>query len=193
MSHVTDERCEVAAGCICQDHELGDCVGRRELNSVGKTGASNARSSRELVLEYLRNQVDELRVREPGARTDSPDAVHRMRVASRRLRSSLATFRPLFAGSQAQHLRDELLWLGAVLGPVRDVEVMRDHLHRKAVDAVLKSGVIALYYRCKEQPSPAPTRGTLHGRGADGGGREGSGARESSLGLIREVGRVATS
>jgi hypothetical protein len=61
------------------------------------------------------------------------------------------------------------------------------------VDAVLKSGVIALYYRCKEQPSPAPTRGTLHGRGADGGGREGSGARESSLGLIREVGRVATS
>jgi len=58
---------------------------------------------------------------------------------------------------------------------------------------MLKSGVIALYYRCKEQPSPAPTRGTLHGRGADGGGREGSGARESSLGLIREVGRVATS
>jgi CHAD domain-containing protein len=74
-------------------------------------------------------QIDELRAREPGARIDSPDAVHRMSVACRRLRSSLATFGPLFTASQAQHLRDELQWLGSVLGDVRDVEVMRAHLH----------------------------------------------------------------
>ena len=52
-----------------------------------------------------------------------------MWVASRRLWSSLATFAPLFVGPTAHHRCDELLWLGAVLGPVRDVEVMRDHLH----------------------------------------------------------------
>jgi CHAD domain-containing protein len=113
---------------------------------VSKSAAKSAQSSRELVVGYLRAQIDELRAREPGARIDSPDAVHRMRVAARRLRSNLATFGPLFAGSQAQHQRDELQWLGTVLGPVRDVEVMRAHLHGTvailAVDADL-AGVLA--------------------------------------------------
>jgi CHAD domain-containing protein len=102
------------------------------LRKVGKSAGTKSRSSRELVAAYLRVQVDELHARESGARIDSPDAVHRMRVASRRLRSSLATFGPLLAGRTPTHLRDELLWLGAVLGPVRDVEVMRDHLHGTA-------------------------------------------------------------
>jgi CHAD domain-containing protein len=96
---------------------------------VSKTAAKSARSSGELLEAYLRAQIDELRAREPGARIDSPDAVHRMRVAARRLRSSLATFGPLFSGSLTRHQRDELQWLGTMLGPVRDVEVMRAHLH----------------------------------------------------------------
>jgi len=52
-----------------------------------------------------------------------------MRVACRRLRSSLATFGPMFTGSQPRSLRDELQWVGVVLGDVRDIEVMRAHLH----------------------------------------------------------------
>lgn len=114
----------------------------RNLGTVGKVKAGSAkagsshgdepktdpRGSRELVVAYLSAQVDEIRAREPGARIESPDAVHRMRVASRRLRSSLATFGPLFERSQATHLRSELQWLGTMLGPVRDVEVLRDHL-----------------------------------------------------------------
>ena len=99
---------------------------------MSKTKSTSVRTTRRLLLTYLSAQVGELRSREPGARIDSPDAVHQMRVASRRLRSSLATFRPLFNGSRAQHLRAELQWLGTVLGPVRDVEVMRPHLHRTA-------------------------------------------------------------
>jgi len=103
---------------------------------VTKSTAGGVRSTRQLLVTYLSAQIDELRSREPGARIDSPDAVHRMRVASRRLRSSLATFRPLFRGSKAQRLRDELQWLGTVLGPVRDVEVMRAHLHETAAALV---------------------------------------------------------
>src|SRR5450631_299680 len=107
-------------------------VPRRRLGGVGKGGVTHRHGSREPVLAYLCAQVDALRASEPGARIDSPDAVHGMRVASRRLRSSLATFGRMFDGSHPRHLRDELLWLGAVLGPVRDVEVMRDHLHGTA-------------------------------------------------------------
>ena len=96
---------------------------------MGKSTVASTKHVRELLLSHLGTQIDELRVREPGARIDSPDAVHRMRVACRRLRSSLATFGPLFAGPQAQHLRGELKWLGSELGGVRDVEVMRAHLN----------------------------------------------------------------
>lgn len=126
---------------------------------MGKTGETNAHGSRELVTAYLCTQIDELRTRESGARIDSPDAVHRMRVASRRLRSSLATFGPLFTGLQSQHLRDELLWLGVLLGAVRDVEVMRDHLHGTAakltVDADLAQALACLDHELAQRHAPA--------------------------------------
>jgi CHAD domain-containing protein len=51
-----------------------------------------------------------------------------MRVATRRLRSALATFRPLFAEGSVEPLRAELKWLGEVLGRARDAEVMRRRL-----------------------------------------------------------------
>ncbi len=129
---------------------------------MGKTAATGAGSSRELLAAYLRAQIDELRAREPGARIDSPDAVHRMRVACRRLRSSLATFGPLFTGSQAQHLRAELQWLGSVLGDVRDVEVMRAHLHLTVailtVDADLAEVLADLDLELAERHSRAHQR-----------------------------------
>ena len=78
---------------------------------MGETATTTPSSSRELVAAYRGTQVDELRTRESGVRTDRPDTVHRMRVASRGLRRSLATFAPLFVGPLADHLRDELLWL----------------------------------------------------------------------------------
>ena len=51
-----------------------------------------------------------------------------MPVATRRLRSALATYRPLLAVDTIQALREELAWLGAVLGQPRDAEVLRDRL-----------------------------------------------------------------
>lgn len=129
------------------------------LRHVSKVAATKVRSSRELLVTYLRAQIDELRARDPGARVDSPAAVHRMRVACRRLRSSLATFGPLFAGSEAQRLRDELQWVGTVLGPVRDVEVMQAHLHETAailpVDADLADVLVSLDHVLAERHSHA--------------------------------------
>ena len=126
---------------------------------MSKTAAKRARSSRDVLVAYLRTQVDELLAREPGARIDGPDAVHRMRVASRRFRSSMATFGPLFPGSQARRLRDELQWVGTVLGSVRDVEVMRAHLHGTAailpVDADLADVLAGLDNELAERHSHA--------------------------------------
>lgn len=81
-----------------------------------------------VVLEHLREQVAALVAHDPQARADVEDAVHQMRVASRRLRSALAAFRPLFDDRLTEPLRDELAWLGGELGAVRDAEVVRDHV-----------------------------------------------------------------
>ncbi|MDQ1481952.1 MAG: hypothetical protein QOF35_28, partial [Actinomycetota bacterium] len=78
-----------------------------------------------VVSTHLREQVDELLREDPGARSDRPDAVHKMRVASRRLRSALATYRPLLERAETDQVREELKWLGLVLGRSRDAEVLR--------------------------------------------------------------------
>ena len=61
-------------------------------------------------------------------RLDAPDAVHKMRVATRRLRSALSTFKPLFDTRVIRPLRGELKWLAGELGAARDAEVMRDRV-----------------------------------------------------------------
>ena len=84
----------------------------------------------EVVQAHLREQVDELVLRDPLVRRDRPDAVHTMRVASRRLRSALHTFRPLLERDRTDPLRDELRWLAGLLGAVRDTEVMHARLRQ---------------------------------------------------------------
>jgi CHAD domain-containing protein len=86
------------------------------------------RTAADVVHARLAEQVKELRALDPLVRRDVPDSVHRMRVATRRLRSALATFRPLLDPEVTDPLRDELKWLAGDLGEVRDTEVMHERL-----------------------------------------------------------------
>ena len=52
------------------------------------------------------------------------DAVHKMRVAARRLRSGLRVFRPLLDREWADGLRDELKWAARSLGELRELDVL---------------------------------------------------------------------
>lgn len=79
-----------------------------------------------VVQDRLAEQVAELVRRDPLVRCDAPDAVHKMRVATRRLRSALATFRPFLDREVTEPVRDELKELGRVLGEARDAEVLRE-------------------------------------------------------------------
>lgn len=58
----------------------------------------------------------------------SPDALRKLRVALRRLRSDLQTFNPLLDRTWADGLRAELGDLGGRLGTVRDAEVLCERL-----------------------------------------------------------------
>jgi CHAD domain-containing protein len=87
-------------------------------------------SAAAVVGAYVRAQRDTIVAYDPRVRRDEPDAVHKMRVATRRLRSTFKTFRPLWDRAATDHLRAELKWLAEVLGKVRDGEVMAARLDR---------------------------------------------------------------
>jgi len=77
----------------------------------------------ELAFAVLRRRFSEVLAREPGARLSlDSEAVHEMRVASRRLRSDLRLFEAVLPG-EARRLREELRWVASVLGEVRDLDV----------------------------------------------------------------------
>ena len=82
----------------------------------------------EVVLAYLRDQVAAISRYDPLVRRDEPDAVHQMRVATRRARSALQAFGTIIDREATRPLCAELKWLAATLGQARDSEVMRDRL-----------------------------------------------------------------
>ncbi len=63
---------------------------------------------------------------------EDPEQVHQARVATRRLRSDLRTFREIVDPDWGERLRSELQRLGQELGAVRDAEVLRDRLRDRA-------------------------------------------------------------
>ncbi|HET9518899.1 MAG TPA: CYTH and CHAD domain-containing protein, partial [Actinoplanes sp.] len=80
------------------------------------------------VVGYVRSQRDAITTADPAARAGVEEAIHAMRVATRRLRSTLKTFRALWQPDQVAPLRAELKWLGERLGAVRDAQVQARRL-----------------------------------------------------------------
>ncbi|MGI5220477.1 CHAD domain-containing protein [Nocardia sp. CA-290969] len=71
----------------------------------------------------LRADIDRLIDAEPDVRADVEDSVHQMRVATRRLRSVLRSYKRLLDPDAANRIRTELAWLAGILGVARDAEV----------------------------------------------------------------------
>jgi CHAD domain-containing protein len=107
--------------------------GKAESKSKAKSRTNEPESptSGDVVLAYLREQLAALITQDPQVRLDTEEGVHQMRVATRRLRTVLAAFRPFFTERAAEPLRAELKWLGGELGKARDAQVMRGLLHEQ--------------------------------------------------------------
>jgi CHAD domain-containing protein len=74
---------------------------------------------------YLRLVAHDL-----GVRLDEdPEDVHQARVATRRLRSDLRTFRAYLPEDWSTEVRAELGWLAEALGRARDADVLFERLH----------------------------------------------------------------
>jgi CHAD domain-containing protein len=87
------------------------------------------------VLAYLREQADAIIAQDPAVRRDLPDAVHQMRVATRRMRSAFRSYGKILDRSVTDPIGAELKWLAAELGVDRDQEVLGERLSDE-IDAV---------------------------------------------------------
>lgn len=84
----------------------------------------------DLLRAYGCAQLDRIRAEDERLRAGDQEGVHQLRVATRRLRSALATYRPVLVPGSTDALRAELKWLGGVLAPARDAQVLRQRLDR---------------------------------------------------------------
>lgn len=111
---------------------LGDAAERPTSRTSG--GAASPGETAHLLLTLLARQRDQLQRQDAGVRAGEPEAVHKLRIAARRMRSALTTYRRVLDTEVANALRDELRWLGQALAGARDAQVLREHL-----DGVLAS------------------------------------------------------
>jgi CHAD domain-containing protein len=97
---------------------------RPDVDAVARDASPGEVLAAALHLQYRR-----LLAHDPGTRFGrDPEDLHQLRVATRRMRAFLRAGRELLDGGWADELRDELGWLGGELGPVRDLDVLLDHL-----------------------------------------------------------------
>lgn len=96
------------------------------------------------VLAYVREQIRTVVDLDPAVRRDLPDSVHKMRVATRRLRSTFKTHRKFLDREVTDPLGAELKWLAAELGLDRDQEVLDERIGSRveALPATLTLGPV---------------------------------------------------
>ncbi|MGW9440534.1 CYTH and CHAD domain-containing protein [Streptomyces sp. NPDC055607] len=117
------------ARALAETAPEGDRPDERPGAPAGAPGTAGA-----AVLAYVREQAEAIVALDPAVRRDLPDAVHQLRVACRRLRSALKTYRSVLDRTATGPLGDELKWLAGELGVARDQEVLAARLRAHLAD-----------------------------------------------------------
>ena len=95
---------------------------------LGPTAISDAMPTGQVAFAIMRKHFGVFLANEAGTRIGHDiEALHDMRVAARRLRAAMSAFRP-FLSPSIQGIRDELGWVAAALGEVRDLDVQLERI-----------------------------------------------------------------
>jgi len=84
---------------------------------------NNKPVAREVIGAYVVEQCTVIIDSEAELRAGD-DVIHKVRVAVRRLRSTIRVFADLFDAEQAARLEEELVWWAGLLGNVRDMDIL---------------------------------------------------------------------
>jgi triphosphatase len=125
----------------------------------GPTIVSPASSVGDVAYAVLRRNLELMLVHEPGTRLgENSEDLHDMRVATRRMRAALSLFKEALP-VRAQHVRDEIGWLGRELGAVRDLDVQLERLEKlRDVPDEDRSALEGLVQLLREQRRDARTK-----------------------------------
>ncbi|MEU7364419.1 CYTH and CHAD domain-containing protein [Streptomyces hygroscopicus] len=126
---------------------------RDKRGKQDKRGKPKKATAGDIVLDYARRQAAEIVALDPAVRLETPDSVHRMRVATRRLRSAFRSYREVLDRAVTDPVGDELKWLAAELGVDRDHEVLTARLGERLgeVPVELRLGPVAARLRIWSQ------------------------------------------
>ena len=101
---------------------------KKAKKSKASPAPEEPRTAGDHVLAYVREQRDAILELDPAVRQDAYDSVHRMRVATRRLRSTFRSYGKVLDRTVTDPVGEELKWLAGELGVDRDREVMTERL-----------------------------------------------------------------
>jgi CHAD domain-containing protein len=103
--------------------------------------------------KVLRFHLARVLAREPGVRAGiDPEELHKMRVATRRLRAAWRVFGDAFRGAKVQRLRDDLGVVASKLGATRDLDVQ---IERLTTPQRADLGALELAWRAKREAARA--------------------------------------
>jgi len=100
----------------------------RALDHSSTAPARRSKAAGPAVVAALRKLGDTLIFTDRALREGTDVALGDARATARRIRSVLAIHAPLFGDVAVRHLRGELRYLGGVLGPARDLQVLQRRL-----------------------------------------------------------------
>jgi CHAD domain-containing protein len=100
----------------------------RALDGAGVATPREPRTAGEVLTQYMEAQADAIIGGHFAIHQDAPGSIHKTRVGTRRLRSTLRTFERWFDADEARTFDAELRWYAAVLGEVRDRDVQRERM-----------------------------------------------------------------
>ena len=126
----------------------GKTSGQKSGQKSGKKDAGKEAAEAtagDIVLDYVRRQITTIVTLDPAVRLDAYDSVHRMRVATRRLRSAFRSYRKVLDRTVTDPIGAELKWLAAELGIDRDREVLTARIGERLseVPVELRLGPVA--------------------------------------------------
>jgi CHAD domain-containing protein len=124
MNRVSDAL--IGAGAVPTDaSKLATVLGGTPGPEIVLARSGPGISIRDTVRFAIGSGAARLIANDPAARIGRDrEAIHQARVATRRLRSDLKTLEPLLDRAAVAWIRDELRWVGELLGSVRDADVL---------------------------------------------------------------------
>ncbi len=144
----------------CEQHPTPDQLARLPLDSKA-IGVTRHDPIPQAAKKVLRFHFARMLHYEPDTRAgEDSEALHKMRVATRRMRAAFGVFKPYFDGEATKPYRQALRETARVLGAVRDLDVFRIKLERDLDRLPLEKqinldAVLPLWLREREQARTA--------------------------------------